>query len=400
MSKPSSGILGLFPDSNVAVIGLPPSFDVLEKLEQADSIRVAMAFCHMSGWKKLEPAIKKCKGSVRLMTGLEFSQTEPTLLRAWKRLSVSPSFRPRVMTSDSAFFHPKVIVVSAPRGTFALVGSGNLSEGGLRTNIECFAHIADEQLVETLAEWFDDLFSNKAQEFGEDFIRSYEPKYKNARRALSKIHRQQKPLEKALAIRNEAFLTRWQEAVNQAKQWFHKADFNEGWQKRNHAVDRMRAILHYPTFDFSSKEWNEFYSVFEFGRLIPIYRDRVFRNEKRLKGALQLLVDDTKPLRERLSAILDSRGSHHISGLRVNTVSKILAIHDPSRWPVYNAPVATTLQHFGYKPPRGVGLAGRYEAYAKLMGDFMKESGAKDVCALDWFFYRFAQQKKGSKPKV
>jgi hypothetical protein len=42
-------------------------------------------------------------------------------------------------------------------------------------------------------------------------------------------------------------------------------------------------------------------------------------------------------------------------------------------------------------------VAGRYEAFAKLMRDFMKECGAEDVCALDWFFYWFAQEKKAAK---
>jgi len=391
------GIPGLFLDGNVTVIGLPQHFNILERLEKADSIRLAMAFCHMSGWEKLESAIKKCKGSVRLVTGLEFSQTEPALLRAWNRLSVTPNFRPRVMTSESAFFHPKVIVVSAPGEKFGLVGSGNLSEGGLRTNIECFAYIDDEEQVRTLAKWFDDLFNEKAQEFGEDYIRAYEPTYRSARRALSKIQRQQKPLEKALAARNQALLERWRDAVKQAEQWFRKPEFTEAWEERKKAVDRMRQLLHYPAFDFSRSEWSEFYGVLELGHLIPIYRDRVFRQEKRLKEALRLLVDDAKPIGERLSAILEQRGRYHISGLRLNTVSKLLAIHDPSKWPVYNKPVETTLGYFGYRPPRGVGLAGRYEAFAKLMRDFMKECDAKDVSALDWFFYRFAQEKKAMK---
>ena len=393
MNKSSEAIPRLFEDGRVTVIGLPPSFNILEKLGQADSIRLAMAFCHMSGWEKLEPAVRKCNGSVDLITGLAFFQTEPALLRAWNRLAVSPCFRPRLMISESGIFHPKVLVVSVPTGSFALVGSGNLSEGGLRTNIECFVYTSDGFYLRHLSKWFDALFK-QAQDFGEDDIRDYEVKYKNIHRAVSKIHKQQTALELAVRNRHVALLVRWREAINRAKQWFQKPEFRDGWQERKVAVNRMRGLLHYPTFDFSQREWNGFYRVPELGRLIPIYRDRVFRQERRLKEALRLLVDDTKPIRERLSAVLDDQGSHHIPGLRVNTVSKILAIHDPAKWPVYNGPVATTLRNFGYKPPRRVGLAGRYEAFAKLMGDFMKECGGKDVCALDWFFYWSAEKMK------
>jgi hypothetical protein len=85
MSEPRDIILGLFPESKAAVIGLPPKFRILEELEHADSIRLATAFGHMSGWAKLEPAIRKCKGSIHVITGLDFFQTEPALLRTWNR---------------------------------------------------------------------------------------------------------------------------------------------------------------------------------------------------------------------------------------------------------------------------------------------------------------------------
>lgn len=398
MNKPKLSSSGLFPDSSATVIGLPANFNILEELEQADSIRLAMAFCHMTGWLKLQSGISKCKGTVQLITGLDFFQTEPTLLRTWNRLNVKLGFRPRLMTSESGIFHPKVLIVSKAAIQFALVGSGNLSEGGLRKNIECFVYTVNELHLQHLIKWFDDIFQ-RAQEFGEDDIRAYEVKYKKVRQVVSKIQKQQKTLESAIKNRQVAFMTRRQQAIKQAKQEFQKPEFYDGWRKRREAVEQIRQYLHYPNFDFTQEEWSKFYGIYELGHLIPIYRDRVFRQEKRLKEVLHLLVNETQPISERLSAILDRRGSHQIPGLRINTVSKILAAHDPSKWPVYNSPVETTLRHFGYQPIRGAGMAGRYEAYAKLMQDFMKQCGAKDVCALDWFFYWFAKEKKTSNPQ-
>ena len=135
MSGARSKVSGFFPDGKVMVVGLPPNFKLLEKLEQADSIRLAMAFCHTKGWTRWESAIGKCNGSIQLITGLDFCQTEPALLRTWNQLSINPQFRPRLMTSGSRIFHPKVLIVSSKNSGFALIGSGNLSEGGLRTNI-------------------------------------------------------------------------------------------------------------------------------------------------------------------------------------------------------------------------------------------------------------------------
>jgi hypothetical protein len=229
MSEESDIISGLFPDSRAAVFGLPPKFTVLEELEHADSIRLATAFGHMSGWEKLEPAINKCKGTIRLITGLDFFQTEPALLRTWNRASVNPRFRPRVMTSESGVFHPKVLIVSSPSKSFALVGSGNLSEGGLRTNIECSVYTRDEVHVRHLAKWFDGLF-RRGQGFGEGDIREYEAKYKNVHRAVAKIYRQQRALETTLKNRHAAFLANRQKAANKAKRYWVIADGDDGDQ--------------------------------------------------------------------------------------------------------------------------------------------------------------------------
>ena len=382
------GVSGFFPDSKVAVIGTPQDFGILEELEKAKSIRLAVAFCHLNGWLRFEASIKKCLGDVYLLTGLDFLQTEPRLLRAWNGLSINRRFQPRLVTTKSGIFHPKVLVVSAPAKKFALVGSGNLSEGGLRTNIECFLYTDDGIEVTALTRWFDEMFRN-AKNFGEHEIGLYEPKYKNAHRAVAKLRREQRKVEIEIEKQNQAFLSKWKQAVDAAKKEFVRRQFKEGWDARTQAVEKIKTALHYPQFDFSHDEWNEFYKIQELGHLIPIYRDRVLRQEKRLKDGLRLLVDDSIPIEKRLTALLERAGKHHISGLSVNAISKILAVHDPNRWPVYNSPVHFTLRSFGYQPPRRVGISGRYLAFANLMEEFMKACGAKDVCALDWFFYVF-----------
>jgi len=193
MSKLCDSISGLFPKSQAHVIGIPPDFNIVQELENADSVRIAIAFCHMTGWLKILPGIQKCKGTIHLITGLDFCQTEPALLRAWNRLAVSNHFCPRLMMSEGGIFHPKVLIVSNHSHRFSLVGSGNLSEGGLRTNIECFVHTTDESHIEQLGRWCDEIFQ-RAQEFGEDDIREYEVNYKKIRHAVSKIQNSKKRL--------------------------------------------------------------------------------------------------------------------------------------------------------------------------------------------------------------
>ncbi len=120
--------------------------------------------------------------------------------------------------------------------------------------------------------------------------------------------------------------------------------------------------------------------------------DPLFQQVHRLRLALAYLGDDTVPEVERLSALLDKRGKHHIRGLGINLVSKILAVHDPSHWPVYNDVVETALNRFGYLAPRGIGMAERYLLYSAEMRKFMKAVGQTDVLALDSFFRWYYEQ--------
>src|SRR2546422_509364 len=85
------------------------------------------------------------------------------------------------------------------------------------------------------------------------------------------------------------------------------------------------------------------------------------------KSRRRYLLDENGGMRQRLAAVLDRNGKFHIRGLGLNVVSKILAVHDSQKWPVFNGPVEETLHHFGYEPPRGVGKVGRYLKFAEVM---------------------------------
>jgi hypothetical protein len=61
-------------------VGLPDSFHLKDELEAADSIKPATAFAHWSGWQHLLPHINKTKGTVKLLAGLSFCQTEPRVI--------------------------------------------------------------------------------------------------------------------------------------------------------------------------------------------------------------------------------------------------------------------------------------------------------------------------------
>src|SRR5713226_8300301 len=84
--RPNIGSRCLFGDGTAVVIGLPPEVDLCASIENSSEIRLATAFAHWSGWEMIERAVRKAKGKSKLLTGLDFCQTEPAVLKDWLEL--------------------------------------------------------------------------------------------------------------------------------------------------------------------------------------------------------------------------------------------------------------------------------------------------------------------------
>ena len=165
-------------------------------------------------------------------------------------------------------------------------------------------------------------------------------------------------LERRIGKAHEASLTEWKQAVK-LEQWGTQRqthltgrDWSEEWAP---AVRTIRSALRAPAVRLLSGAIGLcFYSVTAFGTLNAINRGGAMQRKRTLQAGLRQLFDETKPEVERLDAVLEPSGEFHISGVGINVVSKILAVHAPkrladlqqTRWEV-------ALRHFGYRAPRG-----------------------------------------------
>ena len=145
-------VLG-FSEDQAVVIGLPSDFNFDSEIAAATEIRLATAFAHLKGWKLIAPAFLRSSASIQLLTGLDFFQTEPKLLREWNRLTAPDAAQPHIsarLAKRLTTFHPKILIASstASPASFAIVGSGNLSFGGLRSN--CVAILNARSTPKTL----------------------------------------------------------------------------------------------------------------------------------------------------------------------------------------------------------------------------------------------------------
>jgi HKD family nuclease len=379
-----------FSGDRAVVIGLPTDFNFDTAIAAATEIRLATAFAHLKGWKLIAPALLRSCAGIRLLTGLDFFQTEPKLLREWNRLTSPDAAQPNIsarLARKVATFHPKLLIAKLADSTanFAIVGSGNLSFGGLRSNTECSLYTNDSADVWALTEWFDGEW-NEAADFTNAEIKEYERKYKKSRKATAQIRKAQKEAEERMEEQAEAIFRERKKAIASASRYFKSQTYSKAYESRREGVRHIREALNMPSFEFDKTAWNKFYGIPALGRLRQVYRDPIFNKEKRLKDAMRYLLNESVAIRKRLAAVLEENGAFHIRGLGLNIVSKVLAVHDSKRWPVFNGPVEKTLRHFGYEPPRGMGKVGRYLKFAEAMEGFRVDSGAPDVFALDTFF--------------
>jgi hypothetical protein len=83
---------------------------------------------------------------------------------------------------------------------------------------------------------------------------------------------------------------------------------------------------------------------------LPIPRDGP---EVRFDDIASGLLDGhfSKPVEAPLDAVLNGR--YKVDGVGLNFLTKVLAVHDPLRFTVFNQPIAKTLEHFKYERTRG-----------------------------------------------
>ena len=86
-------------------------------------------------------------GRIDLIVGLDAITNRPTLERMQELERRHSNFTPRVFWNETrALFHPKISDFNLPGGgRILIVGSGNLTPGGLRTNFEAYTVVSADQ---------------------------------------------------------------------------------------------------------------------------------------------------------------------------------------------------------------------------------------------------------------
>ncbi len=125
-------------------INLPLLSVLNEALKHSSDVQFAVAFLKVSGLKliitELENVLQR-GGVVELLVGLDFNNTEPQALRKLREMGDVYEHIKCYCFSDyrnnlAPTYHPKLYLMNNSSDAIAVVGSSNITAGGLNKNIE------------------------------------------------------------------------------------------------------------------------------------------------------------------------------------------------------------------------------------------------------------------------
>lgn len=116
-----------------------------QELQNANSAKIAVAFLKYSGVKVIEKSLDnflKNSGNIEIIAGLDFKTTDPQSMHYFIQLQKQIAnlkfycYGDKDENKTDIVFHPKIYLFEKGRETTGIVGSTNLTRGGLLTNFE------------------------------------------------------------------------------------------------------------------------------------------------------------------------------------------------------------------------------------------------------------------------
>lgn len=154
--------------------------------ESSEEIFIAVAFLKSSGLKLLISTIKKSLEDntlVEIFVGTDFFQTEPSALKQLLTLKEKYSTcKVMIANQAQATFHPKIYMARRGESYRSLIGSANLTKGGVNSNEELslfVTHTKSESLTKEIMTTFRRYRADlRFQQLDELFLEQYTSRYK------------------------------------------------------------------------------------------------------------------------------------------------------------------------------------------------------------------------------
>lgn len=367
-------------------------------LKGATKLECSVAFAKSSGLGAILPGLERGLATqmiARIVVGLDFYLTDPELLRTLLKLAEQFKERFQLYVSVSDYtFHPKIYAISGTNGNTVLIGSANLTDGGMFSNHEASAQIDDPdcKLMNAVTEHLDQLVEDgEVVELTHSRLNEYE--------RLRDIYRMQQKLAlrrfDRMATSPRAIMETLQDFLVEMKRDVTSRGFEAQKTTRNRNL-RLAAVE--MTALAETQAINSVSFVGHYERIIQYFNSGGLHRGKNIiakksdifQRALQEILRSNAKTPEEAYQILRDRFLE-IPRAGVNVLTEILHAIDHSKFAVMNQNAVSGLRlanfsNYPEKPSKTTVNADMYAAFCRDAAKVRDELGLADFTELDALF--------------
>jgi HKD family nuclease len=369
---------------------------LLGRMRATDRVSVATAFLSASGLSRIASELKEAlrRGvTVEFYCGLDRYVTEPSALQVLhdmcRRSLAAQLFL--VGGSGDAMFHPKLYYFRKGNISHIVVGSANLTGGGLVDNFEVSASVtvpSSDPLAQDTEELFGKIAALPGSQHATDLtISLYRAKYDKYH---AKVDHAQRNAEKEASTKAKVDIAN---AGRYLDRYRKAADGQEDFEDRRKRYGSARMVLEQmcrpgltrdefvTTFDRLTKKPDHLWAS------DPLYRSQrdIFAGYRRFVEVVSLVrrSTDLEP-----GKLFDAAMRVRPDGMGTNHVTEVMATYAPNRFAVLNNRTLAVLddmacEHF----PAPFGFSGGlYAQYNSLLSEIRDRLGFKWLLQVDHYF--------------
>lgn len=361
---------------------LQPMHWIFAKLVSAsDEIYLAASLVKNSGLSWLKDKVFK-KGKVKLtaLIGIALPSEPNAIQRIWK-FAVNSGGYAKIYKGE--IFHPKVYLFCKKKRYTAIIGSSNLTAGGMESNIEMNLLIKNQLICNQLYEHFNKWINDEdVIPITESFIKDYTKSYLNRQKFVCAEKSEVKAIIRKTASVIQAKVRDWEKLIENAKNYRKNSKYEEHKRKRAESLVEIKRSIDYP--HFNKIDLDRFYEISDLGHIIAVNKPILKRNRKKLADNLRFLTNETLPIEQRIDSLIG--GPRYQYGLGINIITKVLTAVYPKKYGVWNDLSLRVLKRYGFSVPRGISAGTRYRLLCELLRKIAEKSGLDDLNMVDSFF--------------
>ncbi|MCL8537665.1 hypothetical protein M9991_12400 [Chryseobacterium gallinarum] len=370
-------------------------------LTDAEEVYVSVAFLKMSGIKQLEPYFKK-KTAFHILAGANFGITSPDALSLLLEHSNKANIKGYLNSLHSKIvFHPKMYLARSGKTGHILIGSANLTGGGLQDNHECSLYhrcmITDQIWLDAIAHFKQSILPQNADLLNNRVLAIYRDYHKQQK----KVNDQSKKFANVdnNLIYDLKMLKRYFDRIDKKNMLVELKDKRNFYLQAREVLDQIISKPH------TQREFRELLEnlVGKKGMRGLWYSNGMFRGKEsifRQQSAFRKLVSNIKSNLDKSPEYIydEARAiSKTIHQVGPNFIGEIMMTYAPEKLANINANPITVLKQEGkvdIKSHSQLYNGKDYAEYNSIVKEIGFKLGLTDMLAVDYFFNEIYQKIK------